>query len=163
MEAMTATIEPTTAGMGAMTATIEPTTAGMGAMTATIDPTIAAIEPIPAVIDSTCAPLQLASPCAALMAPPEEAEVPADDPTAPPRPIKEMSPRMIGPWLSASVETKGEKLTLEMWKHKAASGQTNAVVAAEFGMTEAAFDQRIARFEAVGRCMVVGHAPLCRL
>jgi hypothetical protein len=29
-----------------------------------------------------------------------------------------------------------------------ASGATNAVVAAEFGMTEAAFDQRIARFKA---------------
>jgi hypothetical protein len=78
----------------------------------------------------------------------EEAEVPADDATAPPRPIEEMSPRMIGPWLIASLETKGEKLTLEMWKHKAASGATNAVVAAEFGMTEAAFDQRIARFKA---------------
>jgi hypothetical protein len=78
----------------------------------------------------------------------EEAEVPADDATAPPRPIEEMSPRMIGPWLITSLETKGEKLTLEMWKHKAASGQTNAAVAAEFGMSEAAFDQRIARFKA---------------
>jgi hypothetical protein len=41
-----------------------------------------------------------------------------------------------------------EKLTLEMIKQKAATGQSNARIAAEFGMSEGAFDQRVYRFKA---------------
>jgi DNA-directed RNA polymerase specialized sigma24 family protein len=78
----------------------------------------------------------------------DEAEVPAADPTAPPRPIEELNERMLGAWLQANVETKGEKLTFEMMKQKATTLQTNAEVAAEFGMTEGALDQRVQRFKA---------------
>jgi len=78
----------------------------------------------------------------------DEAEVPAADPTAPPRPIEELNPWMLGPWLNANVETKAEKLTLEMMKQKATTQQTNAQVAAEFGITEGALDQRVQRFKA---------------
>ncbi len=78
----------------------------------------------------------------------DEAEVPAADPTAPPRPIEELNERMLGSWLQSNVETKAEKLTLEMMKKKATTQQTNAAVAAEFGITEGALDQRVQRFKA---------------
>ena len=78
----------------------------------------------------------------------DEAEVPAADPTAPPRPIEELNERMLGAWLQANVETKAEKLTFEMMKQKATTRQTNAEVAAEFGITEGALDQRVQRFKA---------------
>jgi DNA-directed RNA polymerase specialized sigma24 family protein len=78
----------------------------------------------------------------------EEAEVPAEDPTAPPRPIEELSPRMLGPWLRTNVESKADKLTLEMLERQAATDLTNALLAAEFGISEGAFDQRVQRFKA---------------
>ena len=78
----------------------------------------------------------------------DDVELPAEDPTAPPRPIEQVDKRMLGPWLHDHVETKAEKLTLEMIKQKAVTGQSNAQVAAEFGMTEGAFDQRVYRFKA---------------
>src|SRR6202044_2404521 len=56
----------------------------------------------------------------------EEAEVPAEDPTTPPRPVEELNPRMLGPWLKANVETKADKLTLEMLERQAATDLTNA-------------------------------------
>ena len=76
-----------------------------------------------------------------------EAELPADDPTAPPRPIEQVDRRMLGPWLHDNVETKADKLALEMLEQKATTDQTNAEIAAEFGMTEAAYDKRVQRFK----------------
>ncbi|HEY3821892.1 MAG TPA: sigma factor [Polyangiaceae bacterium] len=78
----------------------------------------------------------------------EESEIPAEDATAPPRPVHEVDERMLGRWLEANVKSRADKLTLEMLKQKAETGKTNAAIAAEFGMTEAAFDNRILRFKA---------------
>jgi DNA-directed RNA polymerase specialized sigma24 family protein len=50
-------------------------------------------------------------------------------------------------WLGDNVKTKADRLTLEMLRQKATSKKTNAAVAAEFGMTEAAFDNRLLRFK----------------
>ena len=49
-----------------------------------------------------------------------------------------------------------EKLTLEMIKQKAATGQSNARIAAEFGMSEGAFDQRVYRFKAKWIALLLG-------
>ncbi len=77
----------------------------------------------------------------------DEAEVPAADPTAPPRPVEQLDEKALRRWLKANVEAKGERLTLEMLEQKAVTGQTNAVVASEYGMSESAFDQRVQRFK----------------
>ena len=84
--------------------------------------------------------------------PPDEAydaaehEVPADDPTAPPRPVKESDEDRLLRWLRSNVKSKADRATLEMIVTKGASGKTNAEVAAEFGLSEDAFDARIRRF-----------------
>jgi hypothetical protein len=62
--------------------------------------------------------------------------------------VHEVDERMLGRWLEANVKSRADKLTLEMLKQKAETGKTNAAIAAEFGMTEAAFDNRILRFKA---------------
>jgi DNA-directed RNA polymerase specialized sigma24 family protein len=77
----------------------------------------------------------------------EEAERPADDPTAPPRPIELADDRKLDPWLGQNVKTAADRLTLEMLRYKGATKKTNAAIAAEFGMTEAAFDRRLQRFK----------------
>jgi DNA-directed RNA polymerase specialized sigma24 family protein len=77
----------------------------------------------------------------------EEGELPPPDPNAPPRPVQELDRRMLHGWLAANVKTKAERLTLEMIEQKAASNVSNADLAAEFGMTEAAFDNRLLRFK----------------
>jgi DNA-directed RNA polymerase specialized sigma24 family protein len=76
-----------------------------------------------------------------------DAEVPPEDPTAPPRPVEEPDDRMLGRWLAENVITKADRLTLEMIERKAASKKTNAELAAEFGVTEDAYDRRVQRFK----------------
>jgi DNA-directed RNA polymerase specialized sigma24 family protein len=78
----------------------------------------------------------------------EEGELPPPDPNEAPRPVQELDPRMLHGWLAANLKTKAERLTLEMIEQKAASEVSNADLAAEFGMTEAAFDNRLLRFKA---------------
>jgi DNA-directed RNA polymerase specialized sigma24 family protein len=78
----------------------------------------------------------------------EESEVPPEDPTAPPRPIEELDGRMLDGWLERNVKSKADRLTLEMIRYKAKTGKTNAEVAAEFGITEKAYDNRVLRFKA---------------
>ncbi len=51
-------------------------------------------------------------------------------------------------WLDAKVRTKADRLTFEMILRKAATKASNEEVAAEFGMTEAAYDNRLLRFKA---------------
>jgi hypothetical protein len=55
--------------------------------------------------------------------------------------------RKIDPWLGDNVKSAADKLALEMIRYKAATKKTNAEVAAEFGMTEAAYDNRVLRFK----------------
>jgi DNA-directed RNA polymerase specialized sigma24 family protein len=78
----------------------------------------------------------------------EEAEIPPADPTAPPRPIEEMDERMLDSWLEKNVKSKADRLTLEMLRQKARTGATNAQIAAELGITEKAYDNRVLRFKA---------------
>ena len=78
----------------------------------------------------------------------EEAERPADDPTAPPRPVEIVNERKLDSWLGQNVKTAADKLALEMIRYKGATGKSNAEVAAEFGMTESAYDNRVLRFKA---------------
>jgi DNA-directed RNA polymerase specialized sigma24 family protein len=78
----------------------------------------------------------------------DEAAMRVGDPTAAPRPVEEMDERMLGRWLDAHVTTKADRLTLEMLKQKGESGKTNAEIAAEYGITEGAYDQRVRRFKA---------------
>jgi DNA-directed RNA polymerase specialized sigma24 family protein len=75
------------------------------------------------------------------------AERPPEDPTAPPRPVEMVDERKLDPWLGENVKTAADRLTLEMLRFKAVTGKTNAVVAAEFGMSEAAYDKRVQRFK----------------
>jgi DNA-directed RNA polymerase specialized sigma24 family protein len=77
-----------------------------------------------------------------------DAELPPDDPTAPPRPIEVIDPRMLDRWLDKNVTTKADRLTLEMIRQKARKKQTNAEVAAEYGITERAYYARVERFKA---------------
>jgi DNA-directed RNA polymerase specialized sigma24 family protein len=51
-------------------------------------------------------------------------------------------------WLGTVVTSRADRLTLEMLACKAKTDLSNADVAAEFGMTEAAFDNRLLRFKA---------------
>ncbi|HEY8088630.1 MAG TPA: hypothetical protein VIF09_12315 [Polyangiaceae bacterium] len=78
----------------------------------------------------------------------DEVAVPADDPTAPPRPMGWVERGGLERFLDANVKTPADRLTLEMIRFKARSGKTNAEVAKEFGMSEDAFDARLARFKA---------------
>jgi DNA-directed RNA polymerase specialized sigma24 family protein len=78
----------------------------------------------------------------------EEAETPPEDPTAPPRPVEIVDERRLVTWLRNSVRTPSDRLTLEMLVEKATTQKSNAAIAAEHGMTEAAFDNRLLRFKA---------------
>jgi len=71
-----------------------------------------------------------------------------EDPAASPRPIESIDERSVQRWLDTHVTTKADRLTLEMIRQKAAAGTSNAAIAAEFGLTEAAYDQRVHRFKA---------------
>lgn len=83
--------------------------------------------------------------------PPDEAtdSEPLELAPVPPRPepVEEIEGDRLHRWLGEHVKTKADRLTLEMLRHKAKAKRTNAAVAAEFGMTEAAFDNRILRFK----------------
>jgi DNA-directed RNA polymerase specialized sigma24 family protein len=76
----------------------------------------------------------------------DEAEVPADDPTAPPRPVRKVNEEALRSYLRKSTRSAADQLTLEMIETRAARKLTNAQLAAEFGMTEAAYDKRLQRF-----------------
>ena len=76
----------------------------------------------------------------------EDAEVPPEDPTAPPRPVESLEEPRLDRYLGSHVKTAGDRQILEMIRQKARTGQTNAQVAAEFGVTEDAFDARLRRF-----------------
>jgi DNA-directed RNA polymerase specialized sigma24 family protein len=54
----------------------------------------------------------------------------------------------LAEWLTRVVSSKADRLTLEMVASKAKTSASNADLAAEFGMTEAAFDNRLLRFKA---------------
>jgi hypothetical protein len=49
-------------------------------------------------------------------------------------------------WLGGVVTSAADLMTLEMIRCKAITGMTNAALAAEFGMTESAYDSRLLRF-----------------
>ena len=51
-------------------------------------------------------------------------------------------------WLSSRTTSAADKLTLEMIRTKAVTKASNAQVAAEFGMSVAAYDNRLLRFKA---------------
>jgi DNA-directed RNA polymerase specialized sigma24 family protein len=51
-------------------------------------------------------------------------------------------------WLSSKTTSKADKLTLEMIRTKAVTNASNTDVAAEFGMSVAAYDNRLLRFKA---------------
>ena len=55
---------------------------------------------------------------------------------------------VLATWLKTQRTTAADELTLEMIRHKAATRVDNAQLAAEFGMTESAFDNRLLRFKA---------------
>ncbi len=55
---------------------------------------------------------------------------------------------VLSDWLRDAVKTKADALTLEMIRFKANSGVDNARLAAEFGMTETAYNNRLLRFKA---------------
>ena len=78
----------------------------------------------------------------------DEAELSPEDPTAPPRPVETVDERRLVTWLGQNVKTAADRLTLEMLVEKGTTGKSNAVIAAEHAMTEAAFDNRILRFKA---------------
>jgi DNA-directed RNA polymerase specialized sigma24 family protein len=71
-----------------------------------------------------------------------------EDPAAAQRPIESIDERSLQQWLETQVKTKADHLTLEMIRQKAAAGMANAALAAEFGITEGAYDQRVQRFKA---------------
>jgi DNA-directed RNA polymerase specialized sigma24 family protein len=72
-----------------------------------------------------------------------------EDAAAPPRPIESIDEQSLQRWLETHVTTKADRLTLEMIRQKAAAGgKANAAIAAEFGITEGAYHQRVHRFKA---------------
>ncbi|HEY6464287.1 MAG TPA: hypothetical protein VIY73_29165 [Polyangiaceae bacterium] len=75
-----------------------------------------------------------------------EAEVPADDSTAPPRPVHQGNEDALRSYLRKNAKSAADQLTLEMIETKAARKLTNALLAAEFGMSEGAYDRRLQRF-----------------
>jgi DNA-directed RNA polymerase specialized sigma24 family protein len=82
--------------------------------------------------------------------------LPDDDalePTAPPiafaRAADEgIAVEKLSDWLARKVTSRADRLTLEMIRHKAKTDVGNAELAAEFGMTEAAYNMRLQRFKA---------------
>jgi DNA-directed RNA polymerase specialized sigma24 family protein len=78
----------------------------------------------------------------------DEAEVPADDPTAPPRPVRKVNEEALRSYLRKNAKSAADQLTLEMLETRAARKLTNERLAAEFGMSEGAYDKRLQRFNA---------------
>ncbi len=54
---------------------------------------------------------------------------------------------MLGRWIDRQPLTKADRLTLEMIRDQAKNGGTNADLAARYGMTVAAWDNRLLRFK----------------
>jgi DNA-directed RNA polymerase specialized sigma24 family protein len=62
-------------------------------------------------------------------------------------PVEEPDKGMLGTWIDAQPLSKADRLTLEMLRDHAKKGGNNDDLAARFGMTTAAWDNRLLRFK----------------